>query len=121
MTMKNKKNIYLDGSIYEEKQANMKSLTIDDTKIFYRKEYTDGGGEFTQIYRLDGQKPEKLWSWRNFKYVPTGNDIDNYVGTCYINYWIEDTSYRKSDVRRSLDYKMELINREDEINRGEVV
>jgi len=119
--MKIEKNIYVDGSLYKEEYANMKTLTLNDKEVFYRREYSDGGGEYTTLYMLDGQKPEKKWSWSRFRYVETGRDIDNYVGVRNINYWIEDKRYTKSETRSSVERAVELISRAEEIKRGEIV
>jgi len=100
--MKREKNIYIDGYLYKEEYANMKTLTLNDKEVFYRREYSDGGGEYTTLYMLDGQKPEKKW-------------IRN------INYWIEDKRYTKSETRSSVERAVELISRAEEIKRGEIV
>lgn len=102
------------------------SLEVSGVKIYYKlcsdcNEY-DGTITWTEFFTKEGTKPEKKWSWRKFRMIPTGKHVPNYVKRFSMNYWItESTHLSKSELRNRLEREVELINRAKELERGEFI
>lgn len=104
--------------------SNYKELKINGRTIYYRQ-YWDGHPDDselnTRFYILEGMKPEKKFSWRSLKRIPTGKFVENYVHKFTLYLDIESSEYTKGQIRKKLERDLELLGREDEIKRGEIV
>jgi len=101
----------------------MKKLKIDNRTLYYKvvKEHHDYVHYETKFHKRAGKKSEKVWSWRKFGMIETGNMVDNFVYLFSIHRNIEDETYTKSQVREWLEENLKLIERKEEIERGEFV
>ncbi|MEK6828995.1 MAG: hypothetical protein AABY15_02630 [Nanoarchaeota archaeon] len=103
----------------------MKKIEIDGLTLYYEVEYHEGLDNYsypvTEFYLLKGKKEEVKWSWRKFRYVKTGNMVDNYIDAFSLGIDIESPSHTKSDVRSMIERRVELLHREEEIKRGELI
>lgn len=101
--------------------GNYNKLEINDTTLYFKRVY-DGRDDFdTDFFTINGKKKETKWSWRQFKRIPTGRMVDNYVRRFTLYLDIEDARHTKGYVREKLEHKLELLGRQDEIKRGELV
>lgn len=100
----------------------MKKIVINGTVLYYSV-WLDHHDSFpyTEFYLLNGKKPEKKWSWRKFRFLETGNMIDNFDDAFSLNFDIESPDYTKSEVRSMIERKVKLLYRAEEIKKGEII
>jgi len=104
--------------------SNYKKLDVNGKTIYYDHYYCghpDVSELYTKFFTLEGKRTEMKWSWRKFRKVPTGNQIDNYVEIFEFFFDIEKPYRTKSEVRRKLEYNLELLGRAEEIKKGELI
>lgn len=102
------------------------NIEVSGVTIYYKLcsdcNEVDGTINWTEFFTQEGLKPEKEWSWRKFRMIPTGRQIPNYIKRFSLPYWItESTHLTKSELRKKLERQVELINRAQELERGEFV
>jgi hypothetical protein len=103
----------------KKKYINMKTLTINNRELKYRIFWHSskyGECEWTEFYEGTTTKTYK-------RFCLFGKETTvvkpKYVFTIYRD--IEDKSYTKKQVRDWIQYELDLLNREDEIMRGEII
>jgi len=99
-------------------------LEVKGRDIYYHTfpcGHPDSNEIFTMFYTLEGKKQVKKWSWSKFRKVPTGVMVDNYVRRFKLNINIESNRYTKSEIRNKVEREVELIDRFEEIKRGEII
>jgi len=97
----------------------MKKITIDGKQFDYEicsdaNEY--GTSEWTEFYQ--GKKIRKYKRFIFFGKIIT-EEVPNLIFEVPIN--IEDSCYTKEDIRKRLSRQVELLNRKEEIKRGEII
>lgn len=100
-------------------------IEVSGVKLYY-DEQSDGSeyGTYywTEFHTQEGTIPEKKWSWRKFRMVPTGRQIPNYVKRFRFNFWITQSNHMtKSELRDMLERQVELINRAKELENKEFI
>jgi hypothetical protein len=98
---------------------NMKTLTINNRKLEYKlfwhsSEY--GDSEWTEFYEGTITETHK-------KYWLFGKEITTIKPKKVFTIWrnIESKKHTKKEVRDWVQYEVDLLNREDEIRRGEII
>lgn len=93
----------------------MKKIEIDNTIYYYKIE----GISSTSFYSLKSTKRKKYFFFG--KVI----EISKYEIICYIEYNIENPHYSKKQVldiiKENLKYSIQLYNRKQEIERGEII
>ena len=97
----------------------MKTITVNDREFQYEicyhaSEY--GECEWTNFYEGSEFRSYKKYLFFGPNVVKS---IPNKV--FHLNLSIEDESYTKSEIRRMLENKIELLNRREEIEKGEII
>lgn len=94
--------------------SKLKSLNINGITLQYEIGGEDDG--FTMFYMGVTTKTYR-------KYLLFGKrltvDVPNYVFTIWRN--IEDNAYTKKQVRGWIEHQLAFIDRQEEINRGEII
>ena len=111
-------NIGMNATLMEV-IINMKTLTINNRKLEYKlfwhsSEY--GESEWTEFYEGTITETHK-------KYWLFGKEITTIKPKKVFTIWnnIESKNYTKKKVRDWIEYQVELLDREDEIRRGEII
>ena len=97
----------------------MKKITIDGREFEY-KVFRDcnehGDWEWTEFYQGTEIRKYK-------RFIFFGKTIKEVVPKLIfeISINIEDSCYTKEDIRKKLSRQVELLNRAEEINRGEII
>jgi ABC-type microcin C transport system permease subunit YejB len=93
----------------------MKKIEIDKTTYYYEIE----GFNTTSFYALKSTKRKKYYLFGKEIEVP------KYELICYIEYNIENPHYSKNQVldiiKNNLKYSIQIYNRKQEIERGEII
>ena len=101
----------------------MYELDINGRKFLYEiNKYSDeiATYEWTEFFKLI-MVDEKKWSWRKFKFIPTGNMIEKKIKVFTISCDIHNPRYTKKEIRQKLEKEIELLGRAEEIERGEII
>lgn len=101
----------------------MYEIEINGRKFSYKIRYESNEAysyEWTEFYKTI-MVEEKKWSWRKFKFVLTGKMIENEIKLFDIGFDIHNPRYTKNDIRKKLEREVELLNRAEEIERGEII
>ena len=98
---------------------NVKTLTINDRTFQYQifEESTEWGTyQYTEFY--DGTT-----TVTSKKYWLFGEKITKTIPKLVFTIWndIEDNTYTKKQVRSWIEHQVELLDREEEIKRGEII
>jgi len=104
--------------------SKYKKLEINDRILYYKQywcSHPDVDELYTKFYIIGGRISEKKWSWRKFKKVRTGKRIRIYSFKFELELDIESPEYTKSHIRNKLEHYLELLGREEEIKKGEIV
>jgi hypothetical protein len=76
--------------------------------------------EWTEFYKPI-MVDEKIWSWRKFRFIKTGNVVEIQRKVFTIGFDIHNPRYTKNEIREKLEREIELLGRAEEIERGEIV
>lgn len=98
---------------------NMKTLTINNRKLDYEISYHSseyGESKWTEFYEGTITETHK-------KYWLFGKEITTIKPKKVFTIWrnIESKTHTKKQVRDWIQHEVELLNREDEIRRGEII
>ena len=97
----------------------MKTININGKEFFYEVCYhVSEYGEYVWTEFYDGSYTKTYKKY--FFFGPTRTK-EVYNKVFQLNFNIEDKNKTKSDIRKSLERQIELMNREEEIKRGELI
>jgi len=101
----------------------MHKLKINGRTLYYdiHTYPSEYGSTITKFYEKDGMKPEKKWSWNKFWFVETGKMVPNYKYAFEIFINLHSPFYAKKEIKEKIDRKFEILNREEEIQKGEII
>jgi len=107
-----KNNIMID--------KNLKRIVFENKVLYYEVMYDAsewGNYEWTEFYETNNKTKivKKWWLWGPLIEVPNNKQVFQ------IHYDIESCDYTKKQVQRSLKREMALLNRCEEIKKGEIV
>ena len=105
--------------MYIENKIDMKTLTINNRKLKYRCWYGEseyGVHEGTEFYQGTITKTHKKFWFFGPEIIKVKPKL---VFTIYRD--IEHKSYTKKQVREWIQHEVDLLDREDEIRRGEII
>ena len=99
------------------------SIKIGNREFEYRIFTTvHDGGEYSETkFYEQAEVDEKKWNWRKFRMVKTGNRITIMQHAFSLYHDIHCTRTTKSEIRKLIEREVKLLNRRDEIARGEVI
>ncbi len=97
----------------------IKDIIINGDKWYYETFYEDhesGDYEYTKFYK------ELKTKWKR-KHIFSSKKIEVPDNEAVFTLWfdIEDCRYTKEQVKRAIDNKLELLDRCDQIKRGEII
>ncbi len=99
----------------------MKKLEINDKTLYYKIIGFDCG-EYgvttcykTYFFLEPKMKVKKYWLWGSII------EIENTHEVFMLDYSIEEEWRTKLEIREDLEYRLELLNRKEEIKRGEII
>lgn len=82
--------------------------------------HDDGEYSETKFYE-QAEVDEKKWNWRKFRMIKTGNRIIIMQHAFSLYRDIHCNRTTKGEIRKLIEREVELLNRRDEITRGEVI
>ena len=102
----------------------MKLIIVDGKEYYYKVTFIEETGfTVTFFYTKEGKISVYKYNWfkRVFLNKKQTELVDNYVFAFRLNFNIESKKFTKSEVKGEIVRQIKLLNREEEIAKGEII